>query len=353
MPPSIETTSPTDIEPDLTKLTKTLDGEVDKKIIDSSNGATLKKRSESVDLSKQMHLKQQFMSDEDVAKSWIFNLFMLFQLRVQQLFHGFKVVGAEKLPKDGALMVGFHSTHNQDVVTGVIGMYDATGRVPRGLLHRMVFLFNPWVGYLGLVPGQRKTAVQLLRKGFLVGVLPGGGEEAMYGHEHAYDLHPRWNDRKGFAYVAREAEVPIVPIFTKNIEEMRFNLIFWILNILGFTRMYARFLAYLTEQSKLKPKSMFWKRSAWIVKQLGLVSWFMLSWVLSFWVPVQTTMYVGEPIIVKKDDDVIEIARKAREGLQAMIDEHQPHGHSYWPGVVERYNNVFPTKEIAVSKKTN
>merc|ERR1719336_914273 len=97
------------------------------------------------------------------------------------------------------------------------------GRVPRGLMHRQIWQFFPWLKYLGLVPGQRHTGKHLLKFGFLVGVLPGGAEEAMYGHEHAYTLHPKWDSRRGFAQVAIDAEVPIVPLFIRNVDEMRWD----------------------------------------------------------------------------------------------------------------------------------
>src|ERR1700738_4179725 len=103
------------------------------------------------------------------------------------------------------------------------------GRVVRGLVHRNVMLSNPWLAYIGMVPGYRDTAVQLLKKGFWVGVIPGGGEEAMRGHENAYNLD--WPaKRRGFAKVAIKAGVPILPVFYQNAEEMRWNPILWLWN---------------------------------------------------------------------------------------------------------------------------
>ncbi|KAJ1492315.1 hypothetical protein T484DRAFT_1771580, partial [Baffinella frigidus] len=51
--------------------------------------------------------------------------------------------------------------------------------VPRGLFHRVLLELTPFLRYLGAVPGHRDTAVQLLRQGAWVAVIPGGSEEVV------------------------------------------------------------------------------------------------------------------------------------------------------------------------------
>lgn len=41
------------------------------------------------------------------------------------------------------------------------------GRVPRALLHRLLFTLNPWLKYFGVVAGYRDTAEELLRAGIV------------------------------------------------------------------------------------------------------------------------------------------------------------------------------------------
>eukprot|EP00662_Eupelagonemidae_sp_cell21_P006748 gene6748-65505_t len=54
------------------------------------------------------------------------------------------MTGEEKLPAKGkgALLVGLHTTHNADIPVCLTGMYAATGRAERALLHRVVYLAN-------------------------------------------------------------------------------------------------------------------------------------------------------------------------------------------------------------------
>jgi len=268
-----------------------------------------------------------FLSDEVVGGTILYRVTKLLNYHFACWFHRFEVKGVENLPPagKGALIISMHSTHNADILMACTGLHEATGgRVPRGLLHRIVFMFNPFTRYMGMVPGQRYTAKHLIRQGYLTCVLPGGGEEAMTGHENAYNLHPRWKDRRGFAHVAQDAGADIIPVFAQNGEEMRFSPIFYVCNRLGFTRSYQRLV-----EKQIPGLS-------WVLKQTGMATWFCLSWI-GIPIPVKVTLHVGKPISKSESDSVDDIAERSREALQAMIKEHQPHGHQYLPGLRERF----------------
>ena len=86
----------------------------------------------------------------------------------------------------------------------------------------MLYALAPMAPYMGCVPGQRDTAVNLINAGmeirnggrlncsssatigFWTAVIPGGAEEAMKGHESAYKLS--WGSRQGFAHVAKQTK---------------------------------------------------------------------------------------------------------------------------------------------------
>lgn len=163
--------------------------------------------------------KQAFLSDDEIASHWFWKLAEATIWPINNWLHRLSYVGNEKIPDGGALLIYIHSTHNVDIPFGIIGTYKATGKVVRGLVHRWVMMFFPVFAYLGMVPGYRDTALELLKAGHWVGVIPGGGEEAMRGWENKYNL--KWpKNRRGFAKVAIRANVPIVPILYQNIDEM-------------------------------------------------------------------------------------------------------------------------------------
>lgn len=65
-------------------------------------------------------------------------------------------------------------------------------------------------------PGTIATCVEVLKKGDLLSIAPGGVREAQFG-DNTYQL--MWGNRIGYAKVAQEAKVPIIPVFTVNLRE--------------------------------------------------------------------------------------------------------------------------------------
>lgn len=56
----------------------------------------------------------------------------------------------------------------------------------------------------GLTHNGRTECTEILKRGYLLGVLPGGTREALFSDEN-YDF--LWGKRTGFAHVARDAKV--------------------------------------------------------------------------------------------------------------------------------------------------
>ncbi|KAJ8925466.1 hypothetical protein NQ315_009300 [Exocentrus adspersus] len=66
-----------------------------------------------------------------------------------------------------------------------------------------------------VIPGTVQTCSNILRDGNLLAISPGGVYEAQFAH--SYNL--MWKRRLGFAKVAIDAKVPIIPMFTENLRE--------------------------------------------------------------------------------------------------------------------------------------
>lgn len=65
-------------------------------------------------------------------------------------------------------------------------------------------------------PGTVKSCTETLNRGNLLAISPGGVYEAQFGNNY-YEL--LWQHRLGFAKVAIESKVPIIPMFTENVRE--------------------------------------------------------------------------------------------------------------------------------------
>ncbi|CAF0781584.1 unnamed protein product [Rotaria sp. Silwood1] len=256
-----------------------------------------------------------FLPDEYIGESWFFRLLTLVYYYFFVYFHGFEIEGIDKIdPNDGCLFFARHSTHNGEIL----------GTIFRSLMHRCLTPFFPVLRLMGAVPGEPKSALSLLKSGFWVGVMPGGADEGMIGHENAYKVC--WpKTRKGFAHIAIDAQVPIVPLFISNIEEMRWNPMLWFWNLLGLGRLFSYILQLHIPY--ISP----------ILLLLASTVWFLATFI-QIPIPAKIILHVGDPVQYDMSKDSIDdVVERAKIDLQSLINRHQPHGISYSNAVKERF----------------
>jgi 1-acyl-sn-glycerol-3-phosphate acyltransferase len=131
--------------------------------------------------------------------------------------------GAEHVPRRGpVLLAGNHTIYGVlDVPMLALELYEKTGRVVRGLGDHFHFDLPIWrdvVKRVGAVRGTRENCARLLDEGEAVLVFPGGGREVMKRRGEKYRLV--WKERVGFARLAIEHQVPIVPFASVGVEDM-------------------------------------------------------------------------------------------------------------------------------------
>lgn len=136
-------------------------------------------------------------------------------------WNAYEVRGAEHIPLDRpALIVWYHGLIPVDAFYFGSWFYQRHGRLIRVLAERLIFEIpglKDLALHMGAVAGTRDAALNLLNEGHLVGVSPGGVREAIAGRGRAYQLV--WGERVGFAKVALQAGVDIIPAFCENIDE--------------------------------------------------------------------------------------------------------------------------------------
>ncbi|UJR13595.1 hypothetical protein I4U23_000608 [Adineta vaga] len=277
-----------------------------------------------------------FLPDKVIGELWYFRLLTLSYYYIFIYFHGFEIIGMEKIDrKQGCLFISRHSTHNAEIQGAIVCTYHKTGRVIRSLIHRQIMLIFSFLRLMGCVPGKRDTAVSLLNSRFWVAVIPGGAEEAMVGHENAYKVC--WpENRKGFVHVATEAGVPIIPTFMANQEEMRWNPILFLWNLFGLGHLYSYILKL--EIPLLTP----------LLHSIGTIIWFSMTWI-QIPIPAQLTLYIGDPVQYDMSKDTIDdVVERSRTALQALINQYQPQGKSYSNAIKQRIESVtkYWTEEI-------
>lgn len=160
------------------------------------------------------------------------------------IYHGYEVIGMEHLPIDGpALIVYYHGAIPIDMYYFVARVCLERDRLVHTVADRFLFKLPGW-GIISeamkVIPGTVQTCANILKEGNLLAISPGGVYEAQFGNNN-YEL--LWRNRIGFAKVAIEAKVPIIPMFTENLREAFRSVGFmrrWFLKLYNMTRMPTR-----------------------------------------------------------------------------------------------------------------
>lgn len=227
--------------------------------------------------------------------------------RFGRRWNGYELEGAHRIPRDGGcLLVLYHGLVPLDVLYLVARLYREHGLFVRSLADRRLFAV-PGLAHVvqagGAVPGTREAAIALLREGSPVAVSPGGVREAIAGPQHHYRLH--WGSREGFAHVALEANVPLLPVFGQNAEEV-----------------------YRAPWSGSAPMRWLHRRVGFPV--MPLVGMGPLPF------PVKVRTWIGQPLHPRPSESAASLRARVESALQRLMDEHQPARPRLLRGLAER-----------------
>jgi len=133
-------------------------------------------------------------------------------LRALRDYHRHELIGLENLPKEGpALIVCNHSFATYDGWLIGVAIKDELGRSAAAIGDRLM-MRSPVVGalfrHLGFIEGSRGAAVEILRRGEILGVVPGGMREGLRSSKDKYRID--WRGRTGFVRASMLSGAPIV-----------------------------------------------------------------------------------------------------------------------------------------------
>ncbi len=128
-------------------------------------------------------------------------------------YHRYEAFGLDGLLKhEGSLLVACnHSLATYDAVLLALAGYQASGRWFHAMADRLIFkvpVMGPLFKTLGFVEGTRESALALLRRGEVLGVLPGGMRESLRVSREKYTVD--WRGRYGFVWLSMLTGTPIV-----------------------------------------------------------------------------------------------------------------------------------------------
>ncbi|XP_054716809.1 transmembrane protein 68-like [Uloborus diversus] len=229
-----------------------------------------------------------------------------------RFWYGYDIEGLENIPSEGpALVVFYHGAMPVDWYYLLSKTIIHKNRLICAVGDRFLFKvpgFDALIDCFQIYPGTIDTCADILRKGNLLAIAPGGVREALFGDE-SYPLI--WGKRIGFARVAMEAKVPIIPVFTENIREAFFTL-------------------------KLGKN---WLRSIYERTRIPLVP-------IYGGFPVKLKTYVGQPVPYDPELTPEEMAEKVADRMKEMIKKHQKLPGNISRSMLERIQHLFKLKSL-------
>ncbi|XP_042320606.1 transmembrane protein 68-like isoform X2 [Sceloporus undulatus] len=206
---------------------------------------------------------------------------------IGRLLHGYEICGIENIPEGPAVLVYYHGAMAYDYYFFIFTFYRITGRFFFSVMDQLLFrlpglklLFE----VIHCINPTKQECVALLKKGHLLGIAPGGIREQNYS-DNTYKLV--WGNRKGFAQVAIDAKVPIIPMFTSNLRE-----------------------GYITYGNIRPMRWLYEKTRSLVFPVYGLF-------------PVKFRTYIGQPISYDPNVTAEELVEKTKIAMEALQNKHQ------------------------------
>ncbi|KAJ6662093.1 hypothetical protein lerEdw1_012558 [Lerista edwardsae] len=136
-----------------------------------------------------------------------------------RFWHGYELYGTENLPNGPGLIIFYHGALPVDYMYFLARYFILKQRSCFVVADYFVIKcpgLKTFGAVMCLLPRKKKPCVNALKDGNLVAISPGGTREALFSDESCQLI---WHKRKGFAEVALDAKVPIIPMYTQNIRE--------------------------------------------------------------------------------------------------------------------------------------
>lgn len=222
--------------------------------------------------------------------------------RFARFWNGYELHGTENLPDGPGLIIYYHGSIPVDYLNFLYRLFILKRRLCYSVADEFVFKLpglKPLIDLMGFMRGTKEECLNVLKNGHLVGLSPGGVREALFS-DQSYKLV--WCKRKGFAEVAIEAKVPIIPMYTQNVREG-----FRTFGSITLTR-------WLYEHVKIP-----------VLPPYGGL-------------PVKFRTYIGEPIQYDPNITAVELAKKTKAALQSLIQKHQQIPGNICSALKERFH---------------
>uniref|UniRef100_A0A8C5S8Q7 Phospholipid/glycerol acyltransferase domain-containing protein n=1 Tax=Laticauda laticaudata TaxID=8630 RepID=A0A8C5S8Q7_LATLA len=124
-----------------------------------------------------------------------------------RLWHGYELHGIENIPDGPGLIIYYHGAVPLDYLYFLAKIFILKRRCCYSIADDFLFIFpgvQALTGVTGIIQNKKEECLNVLKKGKLLGISPGGMREALFS-DKSYKL--MWHKRKGFAQIAVDMKV--------------------------------------------------------------------------------------------------------------------------------------------------
>jgi hypothetical protein len=159
--------------------------------------------------------------------------------------------------------------------------------------------------------GTRKNANELIKNNENLFIIPGGACEMTLGSENFYKTYWYSKSKKyktGFAKLAYENNLAIIPIHGKNIEYMVFSPIIYIANKIKLTKLYHNLMINID--------NIFLYQILFYIKMIIAL---IFGCILVIPIPTKIELIIGNHIYKKENETLIEFTQKCEFELNMLL----------------------------------
>ena len=252
--------------------------------------------------------------EKQIKNKYFYKFFINFIYPLLILFYPIKIINPENIytcSNKSCIYISRHTLHNYELLLGLFILNKYSPKVIRGLGHYLIYIMCPWYLLLGIVIGTKNTANFLIKNKEYLFIIPGGGEEMTFGSENFYQTYWYSKSKKyktGFAKLAYDNNLAIIPIHGKNVEYMVFMPFIYIANKIQLTKLYHYLMININNLFIYK-----------ILFYIKMVFTLIFGSILVIPIPINIELYIGNHIYKKNNETLIQFTKRCELELNVII----------------------------------
>lgn len=248
-------------------------------------------------------------------KNIIYLLFEKIIYNIILIYYPITIINKEKIyndPDKSCIYISRHTTHNWELLIGLITLNKYSNKLVRGLGHYLIFILCPYYYFIGVLRGTKQNALNLITNKEYLFIIPGGGEEMTIGSENfkkTYWISKSKKYKTGFAKLAYDNNIPVIPIHPHNVEYMVFSPGIYLANKLYITKLYFNLMNNIN--------NLFIYKILFYIKMMFTL---VFGSYLVIPLPIHLNLVIGDHIYKENNEDILSYTKRCEKELNRIMN---------------------------------